>query len=208
MNRHIAPRRFNKYAPEGGARKQKDYCGPSLNNARLPDFEVERSVWSNNGGGCGSGANEGDKYSGYPSNGEFRSSRGSGSDSNIDMMRFDSPNPKESGGSSSSSFYFHEPKQDELVPCRSSSLPKTGEVCPPERWPQSDNIGTVRNENCNKSRAVYQQQQQGQQLPLLHQQWQSNVNSFPSKCNLRYDNHLISAVQQHLHLPSDLSSLI
>ncbi len=195
---HHAPNKLDYYGPSSPNNKQdyygpsspnnkQDYYGPCSNNAAVPpDFGVERASWSKSSGGGNGAAYEGDKYSGYPSNGEFRSTRGTGSSSGGDTLRYDPPNPKESSGSRNS-FYSHEEREQGGGSMLSNN--KMGEFWS-ERKHQSDRGMT--NENNPKSRAAHHQHQQ-HQLPL-RQQWQSNVrSSCPSKRGLRCDHHHISS---------------
>ncbi len=194
MDRH--PKRFNLHTPGRGRNKQ-DYYGPSSNSSARPDFGVERGGGFSKGSGGNGMTYEGDKYSGYPSNSEFRNTRGTGSTSNssssIDRLRYDPPNPKESSNGSNS-FYFHEEWE------QGASVPKTTGAFWPEQKPQHSDRGVIRNEN-SKSRAVHQHQQ----LPLC-QPWQSNVRSFPSKRNLRCDQSLSFQQYYYFMLPRHLTS--
>eukprot|EP01084_Bolivina_argentea_P251564 421964_1 len=167
MNHH--PKRFNHHTPGRGRNKQ-DYYGPSSNSAARPDFGVERGGGFSKGSGGNGMTYESDKYYGYPSNGEFRNTRGTGS-SSVDRLRYDPLNPKESS-SGSNSVYLHEERE------QGASVPKTTGAFWSEQKPQHSDRGVIQNEN-NKSRAVHQHQQ----LPLC-QPWQSNVRSFPSKRDL------------------------
>ncbi len=191
------PKRFKHHAP-----KKLDYYGPCSNNNSSSEFGVERATsWSKSSSGGGNGtAYEVDKYSGYPSsNGELRSTRGTGgSSSGGDAVRHDpSGHPKEISESRSSSIYSHNEQEQGggglMVPNS-----KMGEFWPEQQIHQSGRGMT--NVNDPKSRAVHQQQHQ--LPPPRQQQWQSNVrsSSFPSKRGLRCDPPTMSTVLLPVHV--------
>ncbi len=182
LNRHHQPRRFNPHHSPGKGRNKLDYYGPSLNRTARSDLGVERGEGFSKGSGGYRMPCEGDKYSGYSTNGDFRYTRGIGTSSNStdNKLRHDPPpNPKEAS-SGSNNFYFREDWE------QGASVPETtAGAFWSEQKPQHSDRGVLRNEN-SMSRAVHEHQQP--QIPLRQPPWQSSMRNFPSKRSLRCDD--------------------